>query len=60
MKKAFVTPKHHSFYKLEFNIGKNMWKHLYHQRIKLAIDINIAETEKCDRKKRNTLSCYYQ
>ena len=31
------------FYQLEFNIGKDMWKHIYHQKIKLAIDRNIAE-----------------
>lgn len=31
-KKSFVT-KHQSFYQLEFNIGKDMWKHINHQKI---------------------------
>ena len=24
-----------SFYRLEFNVGKDMWKHFYNQKIKL-------------------------
>ena len=43
VKKSFVTPKHQRFYQLEFNIGKDMWKHIYHKNIKVAIDRNITE-----------------
>ena len=42
-KKKFVYPKYQSFYRLEFNVGKDMWKHIYNQKIKLAINRNIAE-----------------
>ena len=44
--KLFFTPKHQSFYQLEFNIGKDMWKHINHQKINLLIEILLYFTIK--------------
>ena len=53
--KLFFTPKHQSFYQLEFNIGKDMWKHINHQKINLLIDRNIAVLY--NKMMHNLLSC---
>ncbi|XP_056008394.1 uncharacterized protein LOC125674557 [Ostrea edulis] len=43
LSKLFISPKHHNLYHKEYNVSKEMWKHIYQQKIKLALDRIIAE-----------------
>ena len=39
----FESPRYHKYYEQKFEICQSYWKNIYHHKIKLALDKNIAE-----------------